>query len=75
MTQIEANAIVKAREEMKRAAKEVERLRLKETRYRGIPTRNDSWVRQDLHGVFTYRGVQYTKWGGIVYNLYVGISY
>ena len=61
MTTIEANAIVKAREEMKRAKKELDRVKLFETAYRGIPTRNDSWVRKDVHGTFTYRGVEYTK--------------
>ena len=61
MTTIEANAIVKAREEMKRAKKELDRVKLFETAYRGIPTRNDSWVRQDVHGTFTYRGVEFTK--------------
>jgi hypothetical protein len=61
MTTIEANAIVKAREEMKRAKKELDRAKLHETRYRGIPTRNDSWVRKDVHGTFVYRGIEYTK--------------
>lgn len=61
MTTIEANAIVKAREEMKRARKELDRAKLHETHYRGVPTRNDSWVRQDVHGTFTYRGIEYTK--------------
>ena len=60
MTNIQANALVKAREEMKRAKKELQRAQLHETSYRGIPTINN-WIRQDLHGTFTYRGVEYTK--------------
>ena len=60
MTTIEANAIVKAREEMKRAKKELQRAQLQETRYRGIPTVHN-WVRTPIHGSFTYRGVEYTK--------------
>ena len=60
MTTIQANAIIKAREEMKRAKKELERAKLQETRYRGIPTVNN-WMRTPIHGTFTYRGVEYTK--------------
>ena len=60
MTNIEAKAIVKAREEVKRAKKELDRAQLHETRYRGIPTINN-WVSSDVHGVFTYRGVEYVK--------------
>ena len=60
MTNIEARAIENARNEMVRARKELDRAQLHETRYRGIPTVNN-WISQDLHGVFTYRGVQYTK--------------
>ena len=29
--------------------------------YRGIPTHNLNWVKSDVHGTFTYRGVTYTK--------------
>ena len=60
MTNIEAKAIVKAREEVKRAKKELDRAQLHETRYRGIPTINN-WISSDVHGVFTYRGVEYVK--------------
>jgi len=60
MTTIEANAIVKARNEMKRAKKELQLAQLHETRYRGIPTVHN-WIKQDVHGTFTYRGVEYTK--------------
>ena len=60
MTTIEAKAIIKAREEVKRAKKELQRAQLHETRYRGIPTLNN-WLQQDVHGEFTYRGVSYVK--------------
>ena len=60
MTTIEANAIVKARNEVKRARKELQRAQLHETRYRGIPTVNN-WLTSDVHGEFTYRGVTYVK--------------
>ena len=60
MTTIQANAIVKAREEMKRAKKELDRAKLSETRYRGIPTVHN-WIKEDVHGEFTYRGVKYVR--------------
>ena len=60
MTNIEARAIDNARKELQRAKKELDRAQLHETRYRGIPTLNN-WVSSDVHGVFTYRGVQYVK--------------
>ena len=60
MTTIQANAIVKAREEMKRARKELQRVQLQETRYRGIPTVQRE-ERTPIHGTFTYRGIGYTK--------------
>lgn len=60
MTTIQANAIKKAQEEVKRARKELERIRLSETSYRGVPTVNN-WVKRDVHGTFVYRGVEYTK--------------
>ena len=63
MTTIEANAIVKAREEMKRAKKELAACHsCKRLRYRGIPTTaiTTGFV-TPIHGSFTYRGVEYTK--------------
>ena len=61
MTNIEARAIDNARNELRRAKKELQRAQLLETRYRGIPTMNMSWVTSDTHGEFTYRGVTYVK--------------
>ena len=61
MTNIEARAIENARNELRRAKKELQRAQLHETCYRGIPTMNMSWVTSDPHGEFTYRGVTYTK--------------
>ena len=60
MTSIEAKAVVNARNEVKRAKKELQRAQLHETRYRGIPTLNN-WLTRDVHGEFTYRGVTYVK--------------
>ena len=60
MTNIQARAIENARNEVVRAKKELQRAQLHETRYRGIPTHNN-WMKQDIHGTFTYRGVSYTK--------------
>ena len=60
MTNIQARAIQNARNEMARARKELQRAQLHETRYRGVPTVLSSSV-EDVHGVFTYRGVQYSK--------------
>ena len=60
MTTIQARAIENARSEFVRARKELQHMRLSETRYRGIPTVNN-WVRSEVHGEFTYRGVPYSK--------------
>ena len=62
MSNIEANAIVKARKELNRAQKEFNRVLVHEVKsYRGVPTKNSSWIKSDVHGEFTYRGVSYTK--------------
>ena len=60
MTNIEARAIQNARNELRRAQKELDRAQLHETRYRGVPTINVG-VPSDVHGVFIYRGIKYTK--------------
>ena len=61
MTQIQARAIEKARKEFIRAQKELDRQKLSETRYRGVPTINSNAPIQEIHGTFTYRGRIYTK--------------
>jgi len=62
MTTIQARAIVNAREEFVRARKELERVKLTETSYRGIPTVIDTVTPSEVHGTFIYRGHTYTKW-------------
>ena len=61
MTTIQARAIVNAREEFVRARKELERVKLTETSYRGIPTVIDVVNPSEVHGTFVYRGNTYTK--------------
>tara|TARA_Y100000401_G_C8264041_1_gene194813 strand:+ start:400 stop:597 length:198 start_codon:yes stop_codon:yes gene_type:complete len=61
MTNIEARSIVRAFNRIKRSAKERELQLLNERAYRGISTNNMSWICEDRHGDFTYRGVAYTK--------------
>ena len=61
MTNIQAKSIVKAFDRIKRSAKERELALLNERAYRGVPTNNMRWLSDDVHGVFTYRGVEYTK--------------
>ena len=51
-------AIIKRRIEKAEAKR---RAQLSHVAYRGVPTRNSSWVTRDVHGSFTYRGVPYTK--------------
>ena len=60
MTNIQARAIENARKEMVRARKELDRAQLHETRYRGVPTVLSSNT-DSVHGLFTYRGVEYVK--------------
>jgi predicted metal-dependent phosphotriesterase family hydrolase len=61
MTTIQVRAIENARQNVDRARKEMARVRLQETRYRGIPTIVDSTNTVETHGTFTYRGRIYTK--------------
>ena len=62
MSNIEANAIVKAQQKLNRARKEFNRVLTHEVKnYRGVPTKNSSWIQRDVHGTFTYRGVEYVK--------------
>ena len=61
MTNIEAKSIVKAFTRIRRSAKERELALLNERAYRGVSTNNMSWLSEDKHGVFTYRGVEYVK--------------
>lgn len=61
MTTIQARAIERARSEFVRAQKELDRLRLSETRYRGVRTIKSDGPGEEIHGTFTYRGRTYTK--------------
>ncbi len=61
MSNIEAKSIIKAFDRIRRSAKERELALLSERAYRGVPTKNLSWPKEDRHGTFTYRGVVYTK--------------
>ena len=61
MTGIEAKSIVNAFDRIKRSAKERELAWINERHYRGVNTANLRWMKKDVHGTFTYRGVQYTK--------------
>ena len=61
MTTIQVRAIEQAREDMKRARKQLQRVRLQETRYRGVPTIVDVKEPREIHGTFMYRGRTYTK--------------
>ena len=61
MTNIEAQAIIKAREDLKRAQKEYQRAMMQDTHYRGVPTVIFQEEPQEVHGSFKYRGIQYEK--------------
>ena len=61
MTTIQVRAIENARAEMERARKELDRVKLHETRYRGVPTIVDNEIPSEVHGTFVYRGRTYTK--------------
>ena len=62
MTKIEVRALTNAREGLRRARNEYNRALTHEvTSYRGVSTRNEAWIKQDVHGNFVYRGVPYTK--------------
>jgi hypothetical protein len=61
MTNIEAKSIVKAFNRIRRSASERELAWINERAYRGVPTNNIQVFKKDVHGNFTYRGVQYVK--------------
>ena len=61
MTNIEAKSIVRAFDRIKRSATERELAWINERAYRGVPTNNIQVFKKDVHGTFTYRGVEYSK--------------
>jgi hypothetical protein len=61
MSNIEVRAIEKARDDLKRAQKEYQRAKLRDTHYRGVSTVIFPEEPQEVHGTFVYRGIEYTK--------------
>jgi hypothetical protein len=63
MTNVQIRGLMAAHRANRRSFTEQQREldHLRYRSYRGIPTQNTSWVTEDLHGTFTYRGVSYTK--------------
>tara|TARA_Y100000004_G_C8955042_1_gene430396 strand:- start:2029 stop:2214 length:186 start_codon:yes stop_codon:yes gene_type:complete len=59
MTSLELRAIEKARSEYKRARKELQRVRISETAYRGVPYCTDAISGNKPHSNCVYRGVSY----------------
>ena len=59
MTSLELRAIEKARSEYNRARKELQRVRLSETAYRGVPYCTDVISGNKPHSNCVYRGVSY----------------
>jgi len=54
-------SIESARKQMARARKELERARIMDTHYRGLPTTTTDHSPVETHGTFVYRGRTYTK--------------
>lgn len=61
MTELQARAIVNARKNFERARKELNQVKLSETRYRGVLYTTDARQPVGAHGTFTYRGQSYVK--------------
>lgn len=61
MTDLQARAIVNARNNFERARKELNQWKMSETRYRGVLYTTDSRQPEGANGTFTYRGQSYVK--------------
>ena len=63
MTNVTIRGLMAAHKANRRSDNEQARglAHLRHRSYRGVPTKNTNWVGSDVHGVFTYRGVVYTK--------------
>ena len=63
MQNVALRGLMKIHNQNRRSAAEQQRelVHLRQRTYRGIPTNNMSWIKEDVHGEFTYRGVTYTK--------------
>ena len=63
MQNVALRGLLKVHKENRRSeneqARELAHLRLKS--YRGVPVGNTAWMKKDVHGTFTYRGVTYNK--------------
>ena len=61
MSTVQLQGLLKARDEVIRARKELDRARLHSTTYRGTLYSTDERQSEPAHGTFTYRGLTYTK--------------
>ena len=63
MTNVTIRGLMAAHNRNRRAQNEQSRelAHLRRRSYRGVPTKNTSWLSSDVHGEFTYRGVSYVK--------------
>ena len=60
MSNIQIMSIESARKQMARARKELERARIMDTHYRGVPSTVGAEP-AETHGTFVYRGRTYTR--------------
>ncbi len=61
MSNIQIMSIESARKQVARARKELERARIMDTHYRGLPTTTTDHSPVETHGTFVYRGRTYTR--------------
>ena len=61
MTSLQAKQLAAAQRRMKQAQAEFKAARLRETRYRGIPTIITETNSPEVHCTCVYRGVSYNK--------------
>ncbi len=60
MSTIQIMSVEKARKKVARARKELERARIMDTHYRGVPSTVGAKP-SETHGTFVYRGRTYTR--------------
>ena len=61
MTEIQARALTRARDEYCKAKCEMRSAFLRQTAYRGVPTVGPQKVAAERHGEFVYRGIPYCR--------------
>ena len=61
MTSLQAKQLVLAQRRMKQAQTEFKAARLRETRYRGVPTIITETNNPEVHCTCVYRGIAYQK--------------